>query len=104
MGVEPTRDRLTAPPGFEVRTPHRGRFSSIAQAGRWAEQVEPPPVDASQVAAADGDAVAIEEFENLDSDLSAIVEPVAELRGVEAGGIEPGKLLRDADHLGKRAA
>ena len=28
VGVEPTRDRLTAPPGFEVRTPHRGRFSS----------------------------------------------------------------------------
>ena len=30
MGVEPTKDRLTAPPGFEVRTPHQGRFSSIA--------------------------------------------------------------------------
>ena len=28
MGVEPTKDRLAAPPGFEVRTPHRGRFSS----------------------------------------------------------------------------
>jgi hypothetical protein len=28
VGVEPTKDRLTAPPGFEVRTPHRGRFSS----------------------------------------------------------------------------
>lgn len=28
MGVEPTQDRLAAPPGFEVRTPHRGRFSS----------------------------------------------------------------------------
>jgi hypothetical protein len=27
-GVEPTKDRLAAPPGFEVRTPHRGRFSS----------------------------------------------------------------------------
>ena len=29
VGVEPTKDRLTAPPGFEVRTPHRGRFSSM---------------------------------------------------------------------------
>ena len=28
MGVEPTKDRLAAPPGFEVRTPHRGRLSS----------------------------------------------------------------------------
>ena len=88
MGVEPTRDRLTAPPGFEVRTPHRGRFSSIAQAGRRAEQVEPPPVDASQVAAADRDAVAIEELENLDSDLSAVVEPVSELRRIEAGRMQ----------------
>jgi hypothetical protein len=24
VGVEPTWDRLAAPPGFEVRTPHRG--------------------------------------------------------------------------------
>src|SRR5215475_14499021 len=29
MGVEPTRDRLTAPPGFEVRSPHRERDSSV---------------------------------------------------------------------------
>ena len=29
VGVEPTKDRLAAPPGFEVRTPHRGRFSSM---------------------------------------------------------------------------
>src|SRR5690606_26756972 len=28
VGVEPTKDRLTAPPVFEVRTPHQGRFSS----------------------------------------------------------------------------
>jgi hypothetical protein len=26
-GVEPTKDRLAALPGFEVRTPHQGRFS-----------------------------------------------------------------------------
>ena len=28
VGVEPTRDRLAAPPGFEDRTPHRGAISS----------------------------------------------------------------------------
>ena len=28
VGVEPTKDRLTAPPGFEVRTHHRMRISS----------------------------------------------------------------------------
>jgi hypothetical protein len=31
VGVEPTKDRLTAPPGFEVRTPHQGRFSSTVK-------------------------------------------------------------------------
>ena len=30
MGVEPTKDRLAALPGFEVRTPHQGRFPSEA--------------------------------------------------------------------------
>jgi hypothetical protein len=30
MGVEPTKDRPTAPPGFEVRTPHRGRVPSAS--------------------------------------------------------------------------
>ena len=34
VGVEPTKDRLAAPPGFEVRTPHRGRFSSAVVAAR----------------------------------------------------------------------
>ena len=40
-------------------------------------------VDAAQIAAPQGDAVAIEEFEDLDRDLAAVVEPVAELRGGE---------------------
>lgn len=31
VGVEPTKDRLAAPPGFEVRTPHRGRFPSTVR-------------------------------------------------------------------------
>src|SRR6478735_8582944 len=73
MGVEPTRDRLTAPPGFEVRTPHRGRFSSIRRINRQrTEQVEPLTVDAPEIAAADGDAMAIEEFKDLDRDLAAV--------------------------------
>ena len=28
VGVEPTKDRQAALPGFEVRTPHQGRFPS----------------------------------------------------------------------------
>jgi hypothetical protein len=32
MGVEPTRERLTPPTGFEARPPHQGRFSSIKYA------------------------------------------------------------------------
>ena len=51
MGVEPTKDRLAALPGFEVRTLHRERCSSVGfdlgrlalalQVIRWsAEQVE----------------------------------------------------------------
>ena len=41
------------------------------------------PVDAAQVAAPQRDAVAIEEFQDLDRDLAAVVEPVAKLRGGE---------------------
>ncbi len=37
VGVEPTWDRLAAPLGFEVRTPHRGRFSSVHVSGRMHE-------------------------------------------------------------------
>ena len=55
MGVEPTRDRLAAPPGFEVRTPHRGRFSSrrrmVGVCG-GAEKIEPMLVHAPPVAPA----------------------------------------------------
>src|SRR5215472_11397707 len=86
MGVEPTKDRLAAPPGFEVRTPHRGRFSSLIRCARpWrvrrcAEQIEPMLVHAAQIAAAQRDAVAIEEFQDLDRDLAAVVDLVAELR------------------------
>ena len=101
VGVEPTRDRLTAPPGFEVRTPHRGRFSSRwrAAVGVAREEVEPPRVDAAQVAAAQGDAVAVEELEDLDRHLAAVVEPVAELRGAEAGRCSASSSAAIADHL-----
>ena len=33
VGVEPTKDRLAALPGFEVRTPHQGRFPSSVELG-----------------------------------------------------------------------
>ena len=33
-GVEPTKSRLATLPGFEVRTPHRGRFSSAVTLDR----------------------------------------------------------------------
>src|SRR5215510_1060188 len=89
MGVEPTEDRLAAPPGFEVRTSHRGRFSSLSRCGRrravrgCAEQVEPVLVHAAQIAPTQRHAVAIEEFEDLDGHLAAVVDLIAELRGRE---------------------
>ena len=88
VGVEPTKDRLAASPGFEVRTPHRGRFpSEIAM--RWlfirraAEQIEPVFVHAAQIASPQRHAMAIEEFKNLDGDFAAVVEPIAEFGGGE---------------------
>ena len=84
MGVEPTRDRLTAPTGFEVRPPHRGRFSSLltAPGALRLEQVETARIEAARVATPDRDAVAIEKLKYLDrdlasNDLSVGLEPVA---------------------------
>ena len=88
-GVEPTRDRLAAPPGFEVRTPHRGRFSSLFLSPfvrALGEQVKPAPVDAAQIAAAQGDAVAVEELQKLDGDLGAGLGLIAKFRGGGVGG------------------
>ncbi len=59
------------------------RLVGIRRLGRTAKQVEPMFVDAAQVARRNVNAVAIEEFENLDGDLAAVVEPVAKLRGAE---------------------
>lgn len=64
MGVEPTRDSLTAPPGFEVRTPHRGRLSSIGR-GRT-ERVHASGLHAPKIAEAQGRAVAVEEVHEPD--------------------------------------
>ena len=105
MGVEPTKDRLAAPPGFEVRTPHRGRFSSQifrawpCRARRRAEQIKPMLVDAPQVAAPQGDAVAIKKFENLDGDLATVLDLIAELRGGELA-MRRRQVLNDPDHFG----
>ena len=58
-------------------------------------------VDAAQIAAAQGDAVAVEEFENLDRDLATVVDPVAELRRGELAVRRSGaEIDNDADHLG----
>src|SRR5258707_13988913 len=85
-GVEPTRDRLAAPPGFEVRTPHRRRFSprkrliATLHLGLRPEEVEPVLVGPAQIVAAQRHAVTIEELEDLDCDLAAILDLIAELR------------------------
>src|SRR5215510_8761733 len=106
MGVEPTKDRLAAPPGFEVRTPHRGRFSSrsgfVSIDGTCvAEQVEPMPIDAANVTTAHGDAVPIKEFQDLDRNLAAIFDAVTELRCTElAVSCTRAAVDHDFDHFG----
>ena len=74
---------------------------------RAAEQVEPVLVDPAQIAAAQGDAVAIEELQNSDRNLAAVVDPVAELGRGELGvGLSNcgAEIDDDADHLGHRLA
>src|SRR5262249_6563673 len=72
---------------------------------RSTKQIDPLRVDAPQVTAARGDTVAIKELQDLDRDLAAVVEPVAQLRGAELAvrclGGERGKQMRD---LGDRGA
>ena len=99
MGVEPTKNRLTALSGFEGQPPHRERFPSVvdnspergrchlsAAAPRGTELLELLRHRAAQVAAADGDAVAVEELQDQDRHLAAVVELVAELGGGEVVG------------------
>src|ERR1041384_6501129 len=61
-------------------------------------------VHTAQIAAAQGHAVAIEEFENLDRNLAPVVEAVAQLRGDELAFLGVCREVRDdLDHLGDGA-
>jgi hypothetical protein len=48
-----------------------------------AEEIQPMRIDATKIAATQGDAVAIEELKDLDRDLSPILYLITELRGGE---------------------
>ena len=50
---------------------------------RGSKQVQTMLVDAAQIVPVQGDAVPVEEIENLDRDLAAVVDAVAKLRGGE---------------------
>ena len=110
MGVEPTKDRLAAPPGFEVRTPHRGRFpSSICcwrlVTGRAAKRLEPAIVDAAQIASPQRHAMPIEKLKNLDSNFAAVIEPIPKRSGSELPFRRRGREVRyDLCHFGHGAA
>lgn len=67
---------------------------------RGTEQVQTMLVDPTQVFTIQSDAVTVEEFENLDGDLPAIIEAVAKLRGREDSilGVSC-NVNRDAHHF-----
>jgi hypothetical protein len=66
-----------------------------------AKKIQPMRIDATQITAAQGDPVAIEEFEDLDRNLAPVLHLVAKLRGRELPVRRlPAKDLNDADHLG----
>lgn len=96
MGVEPTRNRLTAPSGFEDRPLHRERFSSAGGGQRdgdstfssrasarciWhfsnrrfsADYVHAPAAFAKSARIAD----TVEEFEDLDRTFTSTAEAIA---------------------------
>ena len=81
VGVEPTKDRLSAPSGFEVRTSHRGRISSrnatfVGNTIRHvAEEIQTAAIDAAEIATARGHAMTVEEIEDLDRDLATVFDP-----------------------------
>ena len=88
MGVEPTWDRLTAPPGFEDQSPHRGTplflwrrdcnspLLVFARNGRFASKgVGQPMACADATRKAD----AVEELEDLDGALASAADEVAEI-------------------------
>ena len=69
------------------------------------EQVQTVPIDAPKIAAAQGDAVPIEKFENLNRDLAAVVELVAQLSGRELPTLPRiRELAHDLDHFSDRVA
>src|SRR5260221_8275680 len=91
MGVEPTRERIAPPTGFEARPPHQGRFSSLSCAlfidrrfAGYAARGRRRDIERKQIFGAHEMLVvhapretdAIEEFENLDRAFAS-----------EAGGI-----------------
>jgi len=70
-----------------------------------AEEIQPMRIDATKIAAAQGDAVAVEELEDLNRHLSPVQHPVTELRGRELPvGCVSAKILNDTDHFGDRLA
>src|ERR1700747_116552 len=69
------------------------------------EQVQKMLVDPSQVAPLQGHAVAVEEVEDLDGDLAAVLDPVAKLRGGEDSALGASSDIgHDGHHLVDRRA
>ena len=69
VGVEPTKDWLTAPPGFEVRTFHRERFPSTDRSirlGRFTGErtvpLETARIDPSYVTMARSNTLSVKEL------------------------------------------
>src|SRR5262249_48486843 len=70
-----------------------------------AEQIEAMLVHAAQIAAAQRHAMTVEELENLDRNLAAVVEPIAKQRGGELTVLALGSdVAGNVDHLADRAA
>jgi len=62
-------------------------------------------IDATKIAPTQGDAVAVEELQDLDGDLSPVVNAIPELRRRELSVRSmKSEILDDPDHLGHRAA
>src|SRR5690606_3517468 len=109
MGVEPTKDRLSAPPGFEVRTPHQERVSSLyhcfsgCSLSEIAEQVQLAAVKAAHVSPPYRDAVAVKKLQYLDRHLASAIDPVAKARRDEPAAVEGRIHIRQyADHFRNR--
>src|SRR4051812_17056812 len=84
MGVEPTQGSLAASPGFEVRTPHRGRCSSMTRTLRGRrEKVQKAWLDPAQRAAPEHHAVTVEELQHENRHLAPAIQTVAERRSGE---------------------